>query len=245
METGRFIPTPYPLHDRAGIFRATFGERNGIFIGTREWNVPSRQPPRRALSSPLDWANRSRLLTEIRALSQSPGSAWPPGQARPHDRTSACLIAIIWRRWRSTRSSFRPTIARSRAGCGGRLLCRIPCVGGNGAIDRLGFPQTCGHGRSLEELQEIASRLLGDDGFYKEIVEESQQLARERASFEIVAKQLTEFYAERFQIEIFQSSRLRALLEFGSDRVRARVRDAGERFRSTRPIRVKRRRVRA
>ena len=32
---------------------------------------------------------------------------------------------------------------------GDALLCRIPCVGGNGAIDRLGFPATCGFARSI------------------------------------------------------------------------------------------------
>ena len=43
MEPDGFIPTPYPLHDPRWDFSRPFGERSGIFIGTREWNVPSRQ----------------------------------------------------------------------------------------------------------------------------------------------------------------------------------------------------------
>ena len=41
-QRGRFIPTPYPLPDSRWDFSRPLGERSGIFVGTREWNVPSR-----------------------------------------------------------------------------------------------------------------------------------------------------------------------------------------------------------
>jgi hypothetical protein len=37
-----FIPTPYPIDDRRWNFSRPIPERSGIFIGTREWNVLSR-----------------------------------------------------------------------------------------------------------------------------------------------------------------------------------------------------------
>ena len=37
-----FIPTPYPLHDPQWDLSRPVAERQGIFLGTREWNVPSR-----------------------------------------------------------------------------------------------------------------------------------------------------------------------------------------------------------
>ena len=42
MEPDEFIPTPYPMADSRWDFSRPFGERSGIFIGTREWDVPSR-----------------------------------------------------------------------------------------------------------------------------------------------------------------------------------------------------------
>src|SRR5207253_8309442 len=37
-----FIPTPYPIEDRPWNFSAPPDEQAGIFVGTREWDVPSR-----------------------------------------------------------------------------------------------------------------------------------------------------------------------------------------------------------
>ena len=78
---------------------------------------------------------------------------------------------------------------------GDALLCRLPCVGGDGAIDRLGFPSTSGFGRSLGELAELAARLLRDDDFYAATIAESQAAAKERVSFSVVARALEKFFA--------------------------------------------------
>src|ERR1700680_2003799 len=42
LDRAAFIPTPYPIDDRRWDFSRPLDERSGIFIGTREWNVPSR-----------------------------------------------------------------------------------------------------------------------------------------------------------------------------------------------------------
>ena len=77
---------------------------------------------------------------------------------------------------------------------GDALLCRLPCVGGDGAVDRLAFPATCGHGRSLGELCELASRLLCDPDFYFATVAASQGEARERVGYDVIAEQLAAFF---------------------------------------------------
>src|SRR6476661_5539519 len=40
--TVTFIPTPYPVEDQRWDFSMARDEQSGIFVGTREWNVPSR-----------------------------------------------------------------------------------------------------------------------------------------------------------------------------------------------------------
>src|SRR5207244_7017643 len=37
-----FAPTPYPIEDKRWNFSAPAAEQSGIFVGTREWDVPSR-----------------------------------------------------------------------------------------------------------------------------------------------------------------------------------------------------------
>src|SRR6266571_8805143 len=40
--TVAFVPTPYPVEDSRWDFSVPPDEQAGIFVGTREWNVPSR-----------------------------------------------------------------------------------------------------------------------------------------------------------------------------------------------------------
>src|SRR3989454_9266345 len=42
VSTVAFIPTPYPLEDEQWKFTVPPTEQRGIFVGTREWDVPSR-----------------------------------------------------------------------------------------------------------------------------------------------------------------------------------------------------------
>jgi hypothetical protein len=74
------------------------------------------------------------------------------------------------------------------------LLCRVPCVGGNGAIDRLGFPETCGFARSIETITQAASTLLTDQELYRASVAAMIPAASKSLSFEVVAKQLETFF---------------------------------------------------
>jgi hypothetical protein len=70
----------------------------------------------------------------------------------------------------------------------------MPCVGGDGAIERLAYAATCGHGRSLGELKNLTAKLLRDPDFYAATVIESQRQAREKLGYEAVASQLQQFF---------------------------------------------------
>jgi len=79
---------------------------------------------------------------------------------------------------------------------GDALLCRTVCVGGDGAIERIAFPRTCGEGRGIDEIAAIALDLLRNAESRAVIVAESQQLALERLSFQVVCSQLANFFAQ-------------------------------------------------
>jgi hypothetical protein len=66
---------------------------------------------------------------------------------------------------------------------GDALLCRMPCVGGNSAVEQLTFT---GEG-NLE-------RLLRDDSAWEAAVEDSQAQASAKLSYSVVARQLEAFF---------------------------------------------------
>jgi len=189
-----FIPTPYPIDDARWDFSRPIEQRSGIFIGTREWDVPSRNHlaallVARQLSentgehvTVFDYEGRkgARLLSEIgfgagklRVLNRKLAY---PDYLRELARHKIVL---------QLDTSFVPGQV-----AGDALLCRVPCVGGNGAIDRLAFPETNGFARSIAEIGQLAARLLGDRDFYRASVATMIPTASKSLSFEVVAKQL-------------------------------------------------------
>jgi len=193
-----FIPTPYPIDDPRWDFSRPAEQRAGIFIGTREWDVPSRNHlaalmvARRLTESTgesvtvFDYDGRrgARLLSEIgfgagklRVLNKKLAY---PDYLREMARHKIVL---------QLDTSFVPGQV-----AGDALLCRIPCVGGNGAIDRLGFPETCGFGGSIAEVQQIAEHLLTDREFYGNSIGALIPTAAKTLGFEVVAAKLAEFF---------------------------------------------------
>jgi hypothetical protein len=77
---------------------------------------------------------------------------------------------------------------------GDALLCRTICVGGDGAIDRFAFPQTCGEGRTSNELAAIAADLLKDTNKRATLILETQWRAMEQLSFQAIRPQLQTFF---------------------------------------------------
>jgi hypothetical protein len=194
--SGRFIPTPYPLHDQRWNFSRPFDERNGIFVGTREWDVPSRHHLA-ALILAL------RLRQPVTVFDENPrrcrkvleGLGFSLGMLRVVERR------LPYRDYLAEMARHKIVLQADKSAVPGQvagdaLLCRMPSVGGDGAIDRLGFRDTCGFGRSLGEIEELAAQLLRDAAFYSAAVTASQEAARQTVSYDLVAAQLAEFFGE-------------------------------------------------
>ena len=203
--TVAFIPTPYPIENQRWDFSVLGNEQSGIFIGTREWDMPSRNhfaallvarqlceatgEPVTAVN--LDGYKGRRLLGELR---------FPEGKLR------------LIEKWKSY-SDYLRDVARHKIVlqldrshvpgqvAGDALLCRIPCVGGDGAIERIAFSKTCGEGRTIMEIASIALDLLKDADLRGAIVAESEQRALEHLSFQAVRSQLAKIFAQFAQGE--------------------------------------------
>jgi hypothetical protein len=198
--TVAFIPTPYPIEDQRWNLSVSPNEQSGIFVGTREWDVPSRnhfatvlvaRQLCEATGEPvtvvnLDESKGRRLLEELR---------FPQGKLRSIGK------------WKSYPDYLRDVarhkivlqLDRSHVPgqvAGDALLCRVACVGGNGAIERIAFPKTCGEERSITDIASTALDLLKSANLRAAIVTESQEHARERLSFQVVRSRLEDFFAK-------------------------------------------------
>jgi hypothetical protein len=198
--TVALIPTPYPVEDRRWNFSVPANEQSGIFVGTREWDVPSRNhfagllvarqlceatgQPVTAVN--LDGYKARRLLDELR---------FPEGKLRLIERRKpypdylrdVAPHKIILQ---LDRSHVPGQVA------GDALLCRIPCVGGDGAIERIAFSKTCGEYRTISEITSMALDLLKNSDLRAAIVAESQESALERLSFQAARSQLAKFFSQ-------------------------------------------------
>jgi len=200
--TVAFIPTPYPIQDERWDFSLPLPEQSGIFVGTREWDVPSRNHFAALLVARqlceatgeavtvvnLDGYKGRRLLDELR---------FPNGKLR------------LIEKWKSYSDYLRDVaqhkiilqLDRSHVPgqvAGDALLCRIPCVGGNDVIERIAFPKTCGEERTIMDIASMALDLLKNPDLRAAIVAESQERALERLSFQVTQSQLAKCFA-RFQ----------------------------------------------
>lgn len=190
-----FIPTPYPIEDAN--WNWTVENRSGIFVGTREFAVPSR--------------NHLAALLAAKKLSDATNESVTVFNL--DRRRGAKLISeISFRKIRvhHERMSYRAylgEVARHKIvfqldrSCvpgqvaGDALLCRSVCVGGNGAIERIAFPEICGEKRSGSELVEIAQRLLTNDEERAALAERATKIATDKLSFRAGREALARFFS--------------------------------------------------
>jgi hypothetical protein len=196
-----FIPTPYPVGDTRWDFSRANDERAGIFVGTREWNVPTRNH----LAALLLARDLSEITSEHVTVFNCEGRRGARMLAAldfRSDRLRVLEKRLAYPDYLREVSRHRIVLQRDTSFVPGQvagdaLLCRMPCVGGNGAIDRIGFADTCGFGRSIRELREIATRLLLDGELYQRIVADSQKRAKDQCGFEVIAAQTRRFFNEQ------------------------------------------------
>jgi hypothetical protein len=198
--TVAFIPTPYPLEDPQWDLSIPPDKQSGIFIGTREWDVPSRNHFAALLAARqlcdatvesvtvfnLSGWKGSRLLSELN---------FPTGKLRVLKRKLPYVDYLREVAKHKIVLQFDRSHVPGQV-AGDALLCRTICVGGDGAIEQIAFPQTCGEGRTFDQLHSIALELLRNTSARGTAVLESQWRALERLSFQAVRIQLANFFAQ-------------------------------------------------
>ena len=198
--TVAFIPTPYPLNQPEWDLSVRPDKQSGVFIGTREWDVPSRNHFACLLlarklcettGEPVTVFNVDRRKGE-RLLR---GFDFPPGKLRVIDKRQPYPDYLR----EMARHKIVLQLDRSRVPgqvAGDALLCRTLCVGGDSAIERIAFPKICGAGRTFDEIGVIARELLTNHNARGTAFMESQWRSMEQLSFEAVRKRLETFFAQ-------------------------------------------------
>ena len=196
--TVAFIPAPYPVEDRKWDVSVPPNEQHGIFVGTREWDVPSRNHLAalllaRELSKSakesvtvfnLDGRKGARSLAELK---------FPEGQLRVINKRQPYADYLR----EVARHKIVLQLDRSRVPgqvAGDAVLARTICVGGDGTTERIAFANFCGEGKTSDQLAAVALDLLRDTNKRATAIVESQWRAAERLSFQAVRKQLKIFY---------------------------------------------------
>ena len=181
VNVSEFIPTPYPVDDARWDFSRTLAEREGIFIGTREWDVPSRNHAAALLRA-------SSLGEPVTVFNLDGRSGRKKLDAIPFGSLRVIEERLPYPDYLREMAKCRVVFQLDSSAVPGQvagdaLLCRMPCVGGNGAVDRSAF----GEGADL-------MKLLRNDAAWHDAVDASQTRAREVLSFSACAVRLREFF---------------------------------------------------
>ena len=199
--TVRFFPTPYPVDDPRWNFSIPPPQRRGIFVGTREFDAASRQHLRAVLAA-----------RGLHARTGEPGTGLNPEGRRGAKALAALGFSmkedaalrfvpgpLPYTDYLRFMARHRLVFQLDRSGVPGQvagdaLLCRLPCVGGDGAIERTVFPGLAGHDKEPEILVELAATLLGDRERYEQTWRDAQARAVETVSFRVVAAELAAYF---------------------------------------------------
>ena len=193
-----FLPTPYPIEDTRWNFATPIEERRGIFVGTREFCTPSR--------------NHLAALLAIRQLAASMfeqvtvfnTDGWRGRRLIARLGYDERLLRVIevrlpYPRYLRLMGKHKLVWQLDASGVPGQtagdaLLAGVPCVGGNGATERLVFPDLCGHGRDVEQLFDLAARLLEHPHDCEAVMQRALESAQEKLSYTAVNRRLEAFF---------------------------------------------------
>jgi len=188
-----YLPTPYPIDSPDWSLAIPIPERSGIFVGTREFSVPSRNHllalgAARLTSYPVTVVDAGTPATKslLQAL------RYPPQQLTILPWMPYHQYLEVIRRHRIVLQFDQSRVPGQVAG--DALLRRVPTVGGNGAIEREILTELNSDSRSFSELIELALRLLRDDLFYARQVERMTALAQEKVSFSAIRAELIKLF---------------------------------------------------
>ncbi len=196
--TVEWIPTPYPVESAGWDFSVPLDERRGIMIGTREFKMPSRNHLAALMAAIQLGGSMQEPVTVFNV------EGWGGRRMLASLRVPEGLLHVVegrlpYAKYLRLMAGHKLVLqfdASSVPGqvAGDALLCRIPCVGGNGTTERLVYPDLCGHGRSHEELGHLAARLLEHPHDCQAVTERAVTLGIEEIGFPAVAGKLERFF---------------------------------------------------
>jgi hypothetical protein len=167
-------------------------QRRGIFIGTREFGVPSRNHLL-AITSVLDLGHSVTVINT---------EGWIGARLLRSISREVRVISgrLAYRDYLGLMARHRIVFQLDRTSVPGQvagdsILCGLPCLGGDGAIDRLAFPDFCGPSLTVESVLQVAKELLANENYYLESVQRSRELALRHFSFSAVKAQLISEFA--------------------------------------------------
>jgi len=189
----QLIPPPCPVDEPAWDFSQPAGKRRGIFIGTNSFlsgganhmaALMAADRLSRELECPLAVVNTEGRRGGMILKSLRKNNPLFFIVEAPVDHADLLRVMSLHRIVWQFDADAGPGASASAA-----LLCRIPCVGGNGAVERIAFPGLSSPA-SREDLLESARLLLTNDMAWQEEVDASQDRAAEFLSFRETALRL-------------------------------------------------------
>ncbi|MFO7627395.1 MAG: hypothetical protein R6V62_09075 [Candidatus Fermentibacteraceae bacterium] len=187
------LPTPYPVDLPEWCFGgAEPSSRKGVFIGTREWTVPSRRH-----GSAMQIA--ARLVRELPGLTVTVVNRGGTGGllrtllVMGRNPAVSLLRPMPYHDYLLRMSGSRIVLQRDESGVPGQvagdaLLAGALCLGGNGMLDGLAFPHMPGAEADDNEVAARALRLLTDDACWSTAVAVSRESGMTRASYSAFRK---------------------------------------------------------
>lgn len=86
---------------------------------------------------------------------------------------------------------FTSSVGQIPGDCG---MVNVPCVGGNGDLSRIIWPDLAYETQDLDIVCGLIERLFEDDGFYKSVCRKADEVMREEMDFPIIRKRLEDLY---------------------------------------------------
>lgn len=191
-----FFPTPYPVDFSEWDFSQPPETRRGIFLGTREFDVPSRRhcAAVRIACGIASATGRHVTMLDDRSCPRA-----------IHRQLSEEFPMLRWvraplpypdylRLLASHETVFQMDASRVPGQVAGdACLARVLCVGGDGAVERIAFAATCGFGRSDAEVADLLLKAIIHPEFRAQAETTSHEAAMKSLSFVSTAPRLTRF----------------------------------------------------
>jgi len=190
------LPTPYPVDIPEWNALRTHPPGQGIFLGTREWNIPARHH-RDALHMALELAaehpaarpvtciNTDGWRGRLRTRSEKHLRILPPLPYLDYLRTIAAHRLIFQR----DASSVPGQVA------GDALLAGVPCLGGSGRVDSLAFPHLPNAEDDTPSVLQSLRLLIDNDQAWEDAVRTSQAHAETTLSFHAFRQRWQELHS--------------------------------------------------